>query len=115
MGAAPCQRRRRHVVMRRPVRPLRKKRPLSIQFPRNAVDLGHLQLFFVGKRRQNAGNALAGHAFAYAGRADHQQPVTPGSSYLRCPLYGLLTADIREIRRLDRKIVRLIPFRDEGF
>ncbi len=67
------------------------------------MDLGCLQRFLEGKRRQDGRHALGQHSFSGAGRADHQDVVASGTGNFDGPLRGLLAADVLEV---DEELLR---------
>ncbi|HEV8580234.1 MAG TPA: hypothetical protein VGX68_14295 [Thermoanaerobaculia bacterium] len=54
------------------------------------VDLFHLGGFAGGQRRQQAGRPVRQHGLARTYRADHEEMMTAGQSYLKRPFGGLL-------------------------
>jgi hypothetical protein len=57
------------------------------------MDLGYLGCFHVAKRRQKRRDGFCEARLAGAGRADHQEMVTPCYRDLERPLGRLLSAD----------------------
>jgi hypothetical protein len=66
----------------------------------DAVDLGGLQRFIQGHRRQDGGKAPGKHGFPCPRRTDQQDVVGPRGGYLERALGGPLTPDIREVDRI---------------
>ena len=69
----------------------------------DAVNLGGLERFFEGERRQDRGHALGEHGLAGAGRADHEDVVASGAGDFDGALGGLLSADVFEV---DEELLR---------
>lgn len=63
----------------------------------NAVDLGGLNGFIEGHRRDDGGDALGQHRFAGAGRADHEEVVAAGDGDFDGAFGTGLTLDFGEI------------------
>src|SRR6185369_15864952 len=65
--------------------------------PYDAVDLGRLQGFLQGERRQDGCQAFGQHRFAGSGRPDKQDVVTAGGGNFQGALYRFLAFDFGEI------------------
>ena len=63
----------------------------------DGVDLGGLERFFEGERREDRRQALGEHGLAGAGRADHEDVVAAGGGDFESALGGVLAADIFEV------------------
>ena len=65
----------------------------------DGVDLGGLQRFFKGERRQDGRQPLGQHRLAGAGRADHQHVVAAGGGDFEGALGRVLAAHVSEVDR----------------
>ena len=84
-------------VVRRAERPLGDQPGGGIEHAGDGVDLGRLQRFVEGERREDGGQALGQHRLARAGRADHENVVAAGGGDFERALGGLLAAHILEV------------------
>jgi hypothetical protein len=84
-------------VVRRAKRALMQEAGGTAQQAGNAVNLGGLNGFFEGERRQDAGEAFRQHGLARTGRADHQDVMRAGGGHFEGALGHGLAAYIAEI------------------
>jgi hypothetical protein len=90
--------------MRRAEGPLRDKASRGVEHAGDGVDLGGLEGFFEGERRENGWQPLSEHGLSRAGRADHENVVTASGRHFKGALGSLLAANILEV---DREMLEL--------
>ena len=86
-------------VVRRTKRPHADQSGAGIEHAGDAVNLGGLERFFEGERRQDRRHALGEHGLARTGRPDHQDVVAAGAGHFERALGRLLAANVFEVHQ----------------